>query len=97
MPFQVTLTPSAEADLDYFKRFEQRVIVNAAKRYLRNDADVESRHRKKLRPNPLAPWELRSGKYRVFYEVVDATAVKILAIGYKEHNDLFIRGQRVEL
>ena len=97
MPFQVTLTPSAEADLDYFKRFEQCVIVNAAKRYLRNDADVESRHRKKLRPNPLAPWELRGGKYRVFYEVVDATAVKILAMGYKEHNDLFIRGQRVEL
>jgi mRNA-degrading endonuclease RelE of RelBE toxin-antitoxin system len=97
MPFHVTLTPSAEADLDYFKRFEQRMIVDAAKRYLQNDANIESRHRKQLRPNPLAPWELRSGKYRVFYEVVDATAVKIVAIGYKEHNDLFIRGQKVAL
>jgi mRNA-degrading endonuclease RelE of RelBE toxin-antitoxin system len=67
MPFQVILTPSAEADLDYFKRFEQRVIVDAARRYLRNDADVESQHRKKLRANPMAPWELRFGKYRVFY------------------------------
>jgi mRNA interferase RelE/StbE len=97
MPFRVTLTPSAEADLNYFKRFEQRVIVDAAKRYLQNDAHVESQHRKKLRPNPLAPWELRIGQYRVFYEVADVTAVKIVAIGYKEHNDLFIRGQRVEL
>lgn len=97
MAFHVILTPSAEADLDDFTRFEQRMIVDAAKRYLRNDADVTSQHRKKLRPNLLAPWELRSGKFRVFYEVVDATTVKILAIGFKEHNDLFIRGQRVEL
>jgi mRNA-degrading endonuclease RelE of RelBE toxin-antitoxin system len=97
MPFQVTLTASAEADLNAFRRFEQRLIVAAARRYLQNDADVASRHRKQLRPNPLAPWELRIGKYRVFYDVMDATIVKIVAIGYKEHNDLFIRGQRVEL
>ena len=97
MPFQVILTPSAEADLDYFKRVEQQVIVDAARRYLRNDADVESQHRKKLRAYPLAPWELRFGKYRVFYELVDVTTVKIVAIGYKEHNDLFIRGRRVKL
>ena len=93
----MTLTPSAEADLDYFKRFEQKLIVDAFKRYLSNDADVESQHRKKLRPNPLAPRELRMGKYRVFYDLVDATTVKVVAVGYKEHNDLFIRGQRVEL
>jgi mRNA-degrading endonuclease RelE of RelBE toxin-antitoxin system len=97
MPFQVTLTPSAAVDLEYFKRFEQRMIVDAIRRYLRNDADVESQHRTKLRANPLAPWEVRLGKYRVFYDVVDATTVKIVAVGYKDHNDLFIRGQRVEL
>lgn len=97
MPFQVTLTPRAEADLDYFKRFEQWVIVDAVRRFLRNDAEAESQHRKKLRPNPLSPWEVRIGKYRVFYDVVDTTTVKIVAIGHKEHNDLFIRGQRVEL
>jgi mRNA interferase RelE/StbE len=97
MPFRVTLTPSAEADLDYFKRYEQGIIVEAAQRYLRNDADAESQHRKQLRANPLAPWELRIGKYRVFYELVDLTTVKIVAIGYKEHNDLFIRDRRVQL
>ena|SRR5713101_4472584 len=97
MPFQVILIPSAEKDLDYFRRFEQRLIVDGFKRYLRNDADVENQHRKQLRDNPLAPWELRLGKYRVFYEVVNASTVKIVAIGYKNHNDLFIRGQKVEL
>lgn len=97
MPFQVILTPSAEADLGYFKRFEQRLIADAFKRYLRDDADVESQHRKQLRDNPLAPWELRLGKYRVFYAIGPASTVKIVAVGYKEHNDLFIRGQKVEL
>jgi mRNA-degrading endonuclease RelE of RelBE toxin-antitoxin system len=63
MPFQVTLTSRAEADLDYFKRFEQRMIVDSVRRLLRDDADVESQHRKRLRPNPLSPWELRIGKY----------------------------------
>jgi len=33
----------------------------------------------------------------VFYEIGNASIVKIVAIGYKEHNDFFIRGQKVEL
>jgi hypothetical protein len=61
-----------------FKRFEQWVIVDAARRYLGNDADVENQHRKKLRANPVASWELRFGKYRVFYELLDVTTVKVV-------------------
>jgi mRNA interferase RelE/StbE len=97
MPSRVILTPSAALDLDYFKLFEQRLMVDAFKRYLSHDAGVESKRRKRLRANPLAPWELRLGRYRVFYELEDVATVKILAIGHKEHNDLFIRGRRVEL
>jgi hypothetical protein len=47
--------------------------------------------------NPAAPWELRIGDFRVFYEIENDTTVKIVSIGHKEHNDLFIRGKRVEL
>jgi mRNA-degrading endonuclease RelE of RelBE toxin-antitoxin system len=59
---------------------------------------VETRNRKRLRDNPVARWELRSGHYRIFYEV-DETArqVIIMAVGHKEHNRLFIRGQEVQL
>jgi mRNA-degrading endonuclease RelE of RelBE toxin-antitoxin system len=41
---------------------------------------------------------LRSGHYRIFYEV-DETAlqVTIMAVGHKDHNRLFIRGQEVQL
>jgi mRNA-degrading endonuclease RelE of RelBE toxin-antitoxin system len=35
-----------------------------------------------LRPNPLVPWELRIGDFRVFYEIREK-AVRILTIGHK--------------
>ena len=41
-----------------------------------------------MRPNPLAPWELRIGNLRVYFEVEQEpeTRVIILAIGVKERN-----------
>jgi mRNA-degrading endonuclease RelE of RelBE toxin-antitoxin system len=97
MQFQVILTPSAEADLNHFKVVEQRRIVAAIRIHLTTDADHESRRRKKLAENPLTPWELRVGDHRVFYEIEEDATVKMTAIGFKEHNELFIRGKRVAL
>jgi mRNA-degrading endonuclease RelE of RelBE toxin-antitoxin system len=46
----------------------------------------------------VAKYELRIGKYRVFYDVDEqAQTVKIEAIGYKEGNRLFIRGKEYAL
>lgn len=97
LTFQITFLETAEDDLAWFRPNERKIIYGAIMRILSTDAETESRKRKRLRPNPLAPWELRLGKYRVFYEVVSTSKVRILAIGYKEHNDLFIRGEGVEL
>ncbi len=49
-----------------------------------------------MRPIPLTPWELRIGDYRVFYEIREGS-VRVLAIGHKGHNELFIRGHKVEI
>jgi mRNA interferase RelE/StbE len=58
----------------------------------------ETKNRKKLRANPVAPWELRIGNYRIFYEVDnDSVKVIIILVGAKEHNILFIRGKRVKI
>ncbi len=97
MQFQVVLTPSADEDLKFFPVFEQRVIVDAIRVQLLNDANKPTKRRKKLAEHPVAPWELRVGKHRVFYEIDGETTVKILAVGHKEHNSLFIRGKQVEL
>lgn len=59
----------------------------------------ETRNRKPLRPNPVAPWELRVGHLRVFYEVVgaDGGVVRILAVGRKQRNVLTIGGEEIQL
>jgi mRNA interferase RelE/StbE len=97
MQFQVTLVPSADKDLDFYGTHDQRLILDAMEEFLEIDADLESKRRRPLRPNPLAPWELRLGDYRVFYEITVDRSVRVLAIGHKVHNELFIRGEKVEI
>jgi len=46
----------------------------------------------------LATWELQVGKYRVFYDVEqEDQVVRVKAVGWKEHNQLFIRGKEFTL
>ena len=97
MRFQVTLTPSADEDLKHYRAFEQRAIIDAIRVHLRADASVETKRRKRLAEHPVAPWELRVGNYRVFYELEGEARAKVVAVGHKEHNDLFIRGKAVDL
>lgn len=96
MRFEVTFAPNAEIDLDYFKPRDQRIIVDGIDKFLGIEANIESNRRKRLRPNLIAPWELRMGDLWVFYEVV-GSVVRVTAIGQKFHNDLFVRGQRKDV
>jgi len=71
----------------------------AINRQLVNEPLREARHRKPLRPNPIAPWELRVGQLRVFYEVVGSGngMVRILAVGRKRRDVLIIGGKEIRL
>lgn len=97
MRFWIRLTDSAVEDLNHFRKRERQIIADETARQLMHNADVENRNRKPLRPNPLAQWELRIGDYRVFYDLAEGNVVKVVAVGCKQHNDLFIRGKKVEL
>ncbi len=99
MNFSIRLTESAIEDLDYFRKNERQIIAEGIELFLSADANVETRRRKPLRPNRIAPWELRIDDYRVFYDFDKdkEDEVKIVAIGHKEHNELYIRGRKVEL
>jgi len=56
------------------------------------------RNRKLLRPNPLAPWELRVGDLRVFYDVeTQEKEVRVLAVGQRKGNSVWIDGEEVQL
>jgi mRNA-degrading endonuclease RelE of RelBE toxin-antitoxin system len=91
--FQIELTDDAGEDLDFLPARDQKVILSRTREQLSDEPSVETRNRKRLRVNPIATWELRIGKFRVFYEIDDAAAVvTIVAIGWKEHSKLIIRG-----
>ncbi len=71
-------------------RIEKQLLIEPLK---------ETRNRKPIRPNPISPWELRIGNLRVFYDISvdEPSIVKILAVGYKKGNTLYIAGKAVEL
>jgi hypothetical protein len=78
----------------------QRVaVLDAIERRLTHEPLIETRNRKPLRPNPIAPWELRAGTLRVFYDVSEGPlpTVRVLAVGVKDRNVLRIGGQEVQL
>ncbi|MGH7390882.1 MAG: hypothetical protein ACREM3_15715 [Candidatus Rokuibacteriota bacterium] len=69
---------------DHFRALPARdraTILAAISRQLLHEPLKETRNRKPFRPNPIAPWELRVGQLRVFYDVVAAEGgvVRILA------------------
>ena len=74
-------------------------VLDAIARQLIHEPLRETRNRKPLRPNPIAPWELRVGSMRVFYEVAsDApNTVRVLAIGKKNRNVLLIGRKEIRL
>ena len=95
---RIELTGEAIDDLSALRKFDQVRIVADIENNLLHEPAIESRNRKRLRPNKLAEWVLRVDSFRVFYDVltVDET-VKVIAVGEKVGNELFIHGERFEL
>lgn len=52
-----------------------------------------------MRPNPLAPWELRIGDLRVYYDVSEnpQPLVSIRAVGIKRRGEVRIGGDVIQL
>jgi mRNA-degrading endonuclease RelE of RelBE toxin-antitoxin system len=96
--FAIELTISAEDDLRYFRKHEQKTILDTLEKQLLWEPTKETKNRKQLDPNDIAKWELRIGEYRVFYDVDETDfIVKIKAVGHKIHNQLFFRGKEFRL
>jgi mRNA-degrading endonuclease RelE of RelBE toxin-antitoxin system len=92
--FQISFTPSALEDLRWLRKYDQQQITSAINGQLPHEADQETRNRKRLQPNSLAEWELRTGRFRIFYDIdPSAREVLIVAIGYKQGSKLFVRGR----
>lgn len=99
MRFHIEYSPEAEDHLRALTVRQQRVVLDAVDEQLSHEPAVETRNRKPMRPNPLAPWELRVGKLRVYYDVDDEQAftVFVRAVGIKERNQVRIGREVIEL
>lgn len=96
--YEIEYTLEAVEDLKRFKKYEQRLIVDDIDDQLSHEPSHETRNRKRLRPNVVSEYELRSRHFRVFYDVDENEGiVKIKAVGHKEGSSLFIRGKEFKL
>ena len=96
MKHTIAFTPSTREDLRFHRKHEQVLVVDAVSERLTHQPGVETKNRKPMREGQISRWELRVEAFRVFYNLDEENrAVEIIAIGKKEHDRLFIRGQEV--
>jgi hypothetical protein len=74
-------------------------VFDAVDEQLAHEPATETRNRKPLRPNPMAPWELRVRNLRVYYDVTEEPEklVTVLAVGVKRRDRVFIGGKEFQL
>lgn len=99
MRYRIEYSPDSEEHFRALAVRQWAIILDSVERQLKYQPTVETRNRKPMRPNPLAPWELRIGDLRVYYDVEDEPepVVYIRAIGIKEGNTVRIGKEVITL
>jgi len=96
--YEIDYTVRAKEELTWFKKHEQNEIIDEIETQLRYEPTVETRNRKRMRPNATAEWELRIGNFRVLYDVDEQVRiVDIERVGLKRGNTFFFRGKEEEI
>jgi mRNA-degrading endonuclease RelE of RelBE toxin-antitoxin system len=97
--YRIEFTHEADEHLGLLAARERATLLDQIERQLLHQPTVETRNRKPMRPNPLAPWELRVGHLRAYYEVSDTPfrVVTVRAIGVKVRGRVRIGGEWWEL
>jgi mRNA-degrading endonuclease RelE of RelBE toxin-antitoxin system len=93
--YRIRFADSAEEQFAQLTARQQSIVLDAAKVQLRHEPLRETRNRKRLRPNPFAPWELRVGTLRVFYEVdaMEPNLINVLANRNQQRESAYYFGQ----
>lgn len=99
MPYRIEYSPDAEDHLRALTARQQAVVLDTVDKQLMHQPTVETRNRKPMRPNPVAPWELRISNLRVYYDVEEEpeAVVYIRAVGVKQRNRVRIGKEVIEL
>ncbi len=92
MPFKITITEDADRQFRALPVREQRILEAAIQSRLLNQPTTPSKAIKRLRPNPLAEFELGAGNLRALYNV-EGNEVVLLIVGCKVGNKLIVEGE----
>ena len=97
--YTIRYSAKAQEHLRALPANQRRRALDGIFKHLRLEPSVQARNRKRMRPNPTAPWELRLGSLRVYYDVgTDSEPTVIVhAVGVKERNRLRIGGEIIDL
>jgi mRNA-degrading endonuclease RelE of RelBE toxin-antitoxin system len=92
MPFKITITDDANRQFRSLPVREQRILEAAILSRLEHQPTTPTTGVKRLRPNPLAEFELRAADLRALYNV-EGDEVLILIVGRKVGNKLIVEGE----
>jgi len=92
MPYKITITEDGERQLRALPARDRRILEAAVLSRLQHQPETPTKAIKRLRPNPLAEFELRAGDLRALYNV-EGDEVVILIVGRKAGNKLIVEGE----
>jgi mRNA-degrading endonuclease RelE of RelBE toxin-antitoxin system len=96
--FTIDYTHDAVRQIGDLRAHEQGTVLDAIDDQLQHQPTVETRHRKRLRPNIVAGWQLSVGDIRVLYDVQeDHQVVTVFVVGRKQGNRLIVDGEEIQL
>jgi len=99
LAYRIDYSPAIDEHLRVLTARQRAVVFDGVDEQLEHEPGVETRNRKPMRPNPLAPWELRIEELRVYYEIEELPeqVVTIVAVGVKDRNRVLIGGKEIKL
>lgn len=99
MTHRIEVTADARKHLEGLSGRDRATVLEVVREQVTHEPARPTRNRKLMRANPLAPWVLRVGHLRVYYEVTDRPlpCVTIRAIGVKIRDPLLVAGVEIDL
>jgi len=97
--YRIEYADNAIQHLSLLMARQRSVVLDVVALKLTHQPTVATRNRKRLRDNTLAPWELRIGDIRVYFdsEEFPEAVVTIRAVGVKVRDRVLIGGEEVDL
>ena len=99
MTYRIEFAPEARDQVKALSGRERATVLRSVQAQLPHEPCRQTRNRKLLRANTLAPWVLRVGHLRVYYEVSESAGlcVTVRAIGVKVRECVIVGGVEIDL